>query len=146
MSYLALNTAATGLNALSMNLDVIANNLANVNTVGFKKSRANFEDLFYMQYAQPNLPRDNTSAYPTGLSTGIGAKVSGTELDMRRGPAEQTGMPYDMMIQGDGFFMVRTPDSVGGGLAYTRDGAFTLNNEGRLVMANSSGYSLTDPE
>lgn len=145
MSYLALNTAATGLNALSFNLDVIANNLANVNTVGFKKSRANFEDLFYIQLAQPNLPRDSVNSYPTGLAVGLGVQVSGTQLDMRQGPAEQTGAPLDMMIQGDGFFMLDTPDSIGGGLGYTRAGNFTTNADGEIVLANSVGYRLTDP-
>ncbi|MDZ4754105.1 MAG: flagellar basal-body rod protein FlgG [Phycisphaerae bacterium] len=146
MSYLALNTAATGLSALNFNLDVIANNLANVNTAGFKRSRANFEDLFYLKLAQPNLPNDTVNSYPTGMSTGLGVKISGTQLDMRQGPAEQTGMTYDMMIQGDGFFVLQTPDSVGGGLGYTRAGNFTLNADGQLVLANSPGYRLIEPE
>ncbi|MDZ4830097.1 MAG: flagellar basal-body rod protein FlgG [Phycisphaerae bacterium] len=146
MSYLALNTAATGLSALNFNLDVIANNLANVNTPGFKRSRANFEDLFYIQLAQPNLPRDTTSSYPTGLAVGLGVKVSGTQLDMQQGPVETTGLPYDLMIQGEGFFVVQTPDGVGGGQAYTRAGNFTLNADGNLVMANSPGYRLIEPE
>ncbi|MBL9150505.1 MAG: flagellar basal-body rod protein FlgG [Phycisphaerae bacterium] len=145
MSYLALNTAATGLNALSFNLDVVANNLANVNTVGFKKSRANFEDIYYVQLAQPNLPRDNTTSYPTGLAVGLGVKVSGTQLDMRQGPAEQTGAPLDMMIEGDGFFILDTPDSIGGGVGYTRAGNFTTNADGELVLANSAGYRLAEP-
>lgn len=146
MSYLALNTAATGLNALNTNLDVIANNLANVNTVGFKRSRANFEDLFYLQMAQPNLPKDPVNSFPTGLATGLGVKVSGTQLDMRSGPVEQTGSPYDLMIQGDGFFMVQTPEAVGGGIGYTRAGNFTPNAEGQLVLANAPGYRLIEPE
>jgi flagellar basal-body rod protein FlgG len=142
MSYLALNTAATGLSALSFNLDVIANNLANVNTTGFKKSRANFEDLFYIQLAQPNLPQDPVATNPTGLAVGLGVKVSGTQLDMRQGPAEITGNALDIMIQGEGFFVVRTPDALGGGQAYTRAGSFTLNADGDLVMTNSPGYYL----
>jgi flagellar basal-body rod protein FlgG len=146
MSYLALNTAATGLNALNFNLDVIANNLANVNTSGFKRSRTNFEDLFYLQLAQPNLPRDPVNSFPTGISTGLGVKVSGTQLDMRSGPVEMTGNPYDLMIQGEGFFVVQTPESVGGGLGYTRAGNFTTNADGQLVLANSSGYRLVEPE
>ncbi|MFO0827569.1 MAG: flagellar basal-body rod protein FlgG [Phycisphaerales bacterium] len=145
MSYLALNTAATGLSALSFNLDVIANNLANVNTVGFKRSRANFEDLYYVQLAQPNLPQDTINSYPTGLSVGTGVKVSGTELDMRQGPAEQTGLPLDVMIQGEGFFILDTPDSIGGGVAYTRAGNFALNADGDVVLANSPGYRLAEP-
>lgn len=146
MSYLALNTAATGLSALSTNLDVVANNLANVNTVAFKRSRCNFEDLFYTQLAQPNLPQDTINSYPTGLATGLGVKVSGTQLDMQQGGAEQTGFTYDLMIQGDGFFVVQTPDSVGGGVGYTRAGNFTLNGDGQLVLANSPGYKLVEPE
>ena len=146
MSYTALNTAATGLSALSTNLDVIANNLANVNTVGFKRSRANFEDLFYTQLAQPNLPQDTINSYPTGLSVGLGVKVSGTQLDMQQGSLEPTGMEYDMAIQGDGFFVVQTPSDVGGGRGYTRAGNFTLNADGQLVLANAAGYRLIEPE
>lgn len=146
MSYLALNTAATGLNALNTNLDVIANNLANVNTVGFKRSRANFEDQFYIQMNQPNLPKDPVNSFPTGLATGLGVKVSGTQLDMRSGPVEQTGSPYDVMIQGDGFFMLQIPESIGGGIGYTRAGNFTPNADGQLVLANAAGYRLIEPE
>ena len=146
MSYLALNTAATGLNALSFNLDVIANNLANVNTPAFKRSRTNFEDLFYLQLAQPNLPRDTVNSFPTGLSTGLGVKVSGTQLDTRTGPVEMTGAPYDMMIQGEGFFVVQTPDGIGGGVGYTRAGNFVPNADGQLVLANAPGYKLIEPE
>jgi flagellar basal-body rod protein FlgG len=73
-------------------------------------------------------------------------KVSGTQLDMRQGPAETTGFTYDMMIQGDGFFVLQTPDGVGGGVGYTRAGNFTLNADGQLVLANSPGYRLSEPE
>jgi flagellar basal-body rod protein FlgG len=128
------------------NLDVIANNLANVNTVGFKRSRVNFEDLFYLQMAQPNLPRDSVNSFPTGLATGLGVKVSGTQLDTRQGPAEQTGMTYDIMIEGDGFFVLQIPDSFGGGIGYTRAGNFTRNADGELVLANQPGYRLIEPE
>jgi flagellar basal-body rod protein FlgG len=146
MSYLALNTAATGLNALSFNLDVIANNLANVNTVGFKGSRANFEDIYYLQIAQPNLPRDSVNSFPTGISVGLGTRVSGTQLSMTQGPAETTGAPLDLMIEGDGFFVLQTPDDVGGGVGYTRAGNFVLNADGEMVLANSPGYRLAEPQ
>jgi flagellar basal-body rod protein FlgG len=141
MSYIALNTAATGMSACSISLDVTANNIANANTTGFKSSRANFEDLFYQELAQPGLPAGNSVQRPTGLYVGLGTQVSGTQLDFEQGPA-QPGLTYDMMIEGDGFFQLQVPQGVGEGIGYTRAGNFTLNSEGQLVLANSPGYKL----
>jgi len=143
MSYIALNTAATGMSALSTSLDVTANNLANANTTGFKSSRANFEDIFYQQLAQPGIPSGSGLQRPTGLYVGLGTQVSGTQLNFEQGPAETTGQTYDLMIEGDGFFQVDVPSDVGNGIGYTRAGNFTLNQNGEIVMGNSPGYKLT---
>ncbi len=88
MSYIALNTAATGMSACTIGLDVTANNIANANTTGFKASRANFEDLFYQELAQPGLPAGNAVQRPTGLYVGLGTQVSGTQLNFEQGPAQ----------------------------------------------------------
>lgn len=143
MSTIALNTASTGLNALSTSLDVTANNLANVNTVAFKTSSTNFEDLFYMTQALPGLEDDYGNARPTGLQVGLGVQVSGTSLDVSQGAFESRSDPMDLAIQGDGWFQVEipadlSPDSYG----YTRAGDFTRNQSGEWVMANSEGYRL----
>jgi flagellar basal-body rod protein FlgG len=142
MSYIALNTAATGMTACSISLDVTANNIANANTTGFKASRANFEDLFYQELAQPGLPAGAAVQRPTGLYVGLGTQISGTQLNFEQGAAQSTGLTYDMMIEGDGFFQLQIPADVGEGIGYTRAGNFTLNSEGQLVLANSPGYKL----
>jgi flagellar basal-body rod protein FlgG len=142
MSYIALNTAATGMTACSISLDVTANNIANANTTGFKASRANFEDLFYQELAQPGLPAGAAVQRPTGLYVGLGTQISGTQLNFEQGAAQSTGLTYDMMIEGDGFFQLQIPQDVGEGIGYTRAGNFTLNSEGQLVLANSPGYRL----
>ncbi len=142
MSYIALNTAATGMSACSISLDVTANNIANANTTGFKASRANFEDLFYQELSQPGLPAGNSVQRPTGLYVGLGTQVSGTQINFEQGPAQATGLTYDMMIEGDGFFQLQVPADLGEGIGYTRAGNFTLNSEGQLVLANSPGYRL----
>ncbi|MFZ9880918.1 MAG: flagellar basal-body rod protein FlgG [Phycisphaerales bacterium] len=142
MSYIALNTAATGLSALSTALDVTANNLANANTTGFKSARANFEDLFYQEMAQPGLPSDAGAQRPTGLYVGLGTEISGTQLNFAQGPAQETGQPFDMMIEGDGFFQVEISPDQGEGVGYTRAGNFVRNAEGQLVLGNSQGFRM----
>src|SRR4051812_6822256 len=104
MAIVALHSASTGLSALSTELDVIANNLANVNTDGFKASRANFQDLLYLEKAQPGAENANGDLRPTGLYVGLGTKVSGTQLDFRAGSAKNTGQELDLLIDGPGFF------------------------------------------
>ena len=138
----ALSTAASGMDAQQTHLDVTANNIANANTTGFKASRANFEDLFYQELAQPGLPAGNSVQRPTGLYVGLGTQVSGTQINFEQGPAQSTGLTYDMMIEGDGFFQLQVPADLGEGIGYTRAGNFTLNSEGQLVLANSPGYRL----
>ncbi len=143
MGVIAMQSASTGLRALNTRLDVIANNLANVNTEGFKTSRANFEDLLYIERAQPGVENNNGDQRPTGLYVGLGVKVSGTQQDFSQGPPVPSENPLDWYIEGKGFFQVQVEADLGeGGLAYTRAGNFTLNSEGEIVLANSDGRRL----
>ncbi len=144
MAILALHSASTGLSALNTALDVTANNLANVNTVGFRSSRVNFQDLLYIERAQPGVENNNGDTRPIGQYVGLGVKVSGTQLDFKQGSFIATGNPLDLTIQGNGFFSVAVEDSLGG-VAYTRVGSFTLNRDGELVLANSEGRRLEPP-
>ncbi len=146
MAVLAMQSAASGLRALDTRLDVIANNLANVNTEGFKSSRVNFEDLLYIERAQPGTENNNGDQRPTGLYVGLGVRVSGTQQDFTQGPPIPGTSPLDMMIEGRGFFKVAVETDLGeGGFAYTRMGNFVLNSNGTIVLANSDGRIL-DPE
>ncbi len=143
MAVLALHSASTGLRALSTSLDVIANNLANSNTDGFKSSRVNFQDLLYIERAQPGVENINGDQRPTGVYVGLGVKESGTQVDFRQGAALNTGRELDMMIEGNGFFQVQVEDELGAdGLAYTRAGNFAVSAEGEIVLANDQGRRL----
>ncbi len=143
MANIALQSAATGLSALNTKLDVIANNLANVNTNGFKTSRANFQDLLYVEKAQPGTENSIGDRRPTGLYVGLGVKVSGTQVDFTQGTLINTGRDLDLAIEGDGFLKVKVEDSLGGGgVAYTRAGNLTLNKDGEIVLANDTGRRL----
>jgi flagellar basal-body rod protein FlgG len=142
MATIALQSAASGLSALNTRLDVIANNLANTNTDGFKASRANFEDLLYIERRQPGVENANGDQRPTGLYVGLGVKVSGTQLDFAQGSPITTNRELDLFIDGQGFFQVQVQDELGGGTAYTRAGNFTLNADGELVLANDQGRRL----
>ena len=125
-------------------MDITANNLANVNTAGFKASRANFQDLMYIEQQQPGTRNTNGDQRPIGLYVGLGTKISGTQFDFSEG-APVKGGDLDLMIQGNGFFRVTVPESLGtGGYAYTRAGQFTLNSEGQIVLASDTGRRL-DP-
>ncbi len=140
MAINALQSAASGLSALNTSLDVTANNLANVNTPGFKASRTNFQDLLYVEKAQPGVVNANQDQRPIGLYVGLGVRVSGTQLDFTQGAPQVTNRPLDVMVKGNGFFQVAVEDSLGsGGLAYTRAGNFALNSDGELVLANDQG-------
>jgi flagellar basal-body rod protein FlgG len=139
----ALHSAASGLTALNTALDVTANNLANVNTPGFKTSRVNFQDLLYIEKAQPGVTNTNGDQRPMGLYVGLGVKVSGTQLDFTQGAPQQTGRQLDAMIDGNGFFQVAVEDNKGvNGKAYTRTGNFSLNSNGELVLANDQGRRI----
>jgi len=140
MAITALHTAATGMEALSMKIDVIANNVANAETVGFKSSRVNFQDLLYQIRAQPGVQTGTDTASPLGTQIGLGVLVSNTQLNFKQGSA-MAGANLDVMIEGDGFFQVELPD---GRTAYTRAGNFVRNSEGELVLGNSMGYRLLD--
>ena len=116
-------------------MSVISNNLANVNTTGYKEDRAVFEDLLYQNQTQVGADTSQTTQSPSGLSIGTGVQVVSTEKEYSQGSLTQTGNPLDVAIQGQGFFQVQMPD---GTLAYTRDGTFQSNAQGQLVT--SSGY------
>ena len=118
-------------------IDNIANNLANTNTTGFKESRVNFEDLFYQTIKSPGAYSSEYTQSPTGIQIGLGSKVSSIEKEFTQGDLQQTSNPLDIAISGQGFFQVQMPD---GETAYTRDGTFDTNSQGQLVDAN--GYPL----
>jgi len=129
----ALWTAKTGLDAQQTRMSVISNNLANVNTTGFKRDRAVFEDLIYQNYRQVGAANNQQDEVPTGLNVGTGVRVVATEKQHSQGNIQQTDNALDMAINGRGFFQVLQPD---GSMAYTRDGDFSLNSDGQLVTAN----------
>jgi len=143
MAITALNSAATGLRALSTRIDVIANNLANAETTAFKRSRANFEDLMYLVLKQPGTTNGNGEVSPAGIFVGLGTRISNTQLDFEQGSPESTNRPLDVSIQGDGFFKVKLLDAVGDGTGYTRNGNFFINKDGDLVVGMGDGYKLS---
>jgi len=135
----SLYTAASGMDVQQTNLDTISNNLANVNTTGFKKQRAEFQDLLYQTISAPGSDTTNTTETPNGIQVGLGSKLIATNRIFGQGSLRNTGRPLDMAITGRGFFQVTLPN---GDPAYTRDGSFTMDQNGQLVT--SSGY-LVDP-
>jgi len=145
MAITALNAAATGLRALSTRIDVVANNLANAETTAFKRSRANFEDLMYLTLKQPGTASASGDISPAGIFVGLGVRISNTQLDLEQGSMESTNAPWDVAIQGNGFFRVKVNDSVGDGTAYTRNGSFFVNQEGELILGMGDGYKLVPP-
>lgn len=136
----SLYTAKTGLAAQQLKLDTIANNLANVSTTGFKRSRVAFQDLLYQNLRQPGAMSSVQTNLPTGLQVGTGVRAVATERLHTQGNLEKTGNSKDVAIQGRGFFMVQLPDGTN---AYTRDGSFHMNENGRLVTA--SGFPVVPP-
>jgi flagellar basal-body rod protein FlgG len=129
----ALFSAASGLQAQQMNVDVIANNIANSNTPGFKKDRINFQDLLYQTYRESGTSTLSGAQNPTGLRIGLGVKPVATEKLFEQGAFQHTGNPLDLVIEGDGFFKVQTAD---GSTAYTRDGTFRMDGVGNVVTAD----------
>jgi flagellar basal-body rod protein FlgG len=127
----------TGLDAQQTNLDVIANNLANVATNGFKRSRAVFEDLLYQTIRAPGAQSSQNTQLPSGLQVGTGVRPVATARIFTQGNLQQTGNSFDVAINGAGFFQIQFPD---GSTAYTRDGSFHLDSQGQLVTA--SGFVL----
>ncbi len=136
----ALWTAASGMNAQQLNVDVIANNLANVNTSGFKRSRVDFQDVLYQTDRVPGSASARGSQLPTGIQVGLGTRPGAVYKLFSQGTFQATGNELDMVIEGNGFFQVVQPD---GSTAYTRDGGFKLDTQGRVVT--SDGYTL-EPE
>lgn len=128
----ALNTAATGMQAQQTQMDVTANNMANLSTNGFKKERAEFEDLMYQTIKEPGTASGDNAVSPLGVQTGLGVKTSAIKKDFSTGSAVITNRPLDLMIEGKGFFAVQTPN----GISYTRDGAFTKDPNGVIVDRN----------
>jgi flagellar basal-body rod protein FlgG len=129
----ALYTAATGMEAQQLQIDVIANNLANVNTTGFKKSRADFQDLLYQTIRAPASQTTNNTQSPTGIQVGLGARPAAVSRINTQGDYTQTGNDLDLAIEGTGFFQVQLPD---GSLAYTRAGALKLDSQGNVVTSD----------
>jgi flagellar basal-body rod protein FlgG len=127
----------TGLDAQQTQMDVTANNLANVSTHGFKRSRAVFEDLLYQTIRQPGAQSSGQTQLPSGLQLGTGVRPVATERVFTQGNLQQTSNPLDIAVQGNGFFQVQMPD---GTSAYTRDGSFQVNAQGQLVT--SSGFPV----
>lgn len=147
MAIMALNSAATGLRALSTRIDVIANNLANAETTAFKRSRMNFEDLMYLTLRQPGATGNGGGAQsdvsaPSGTYVGLGVKISNTQVDLEQGPMENTNRPLDVAIEGNGFLRVKILNSIGNGYGYTRNGNFFVNNEGKLIVGMGDGYRV----
>ena len=133
----ALRAAASGMFAQQMNIDTIANNLANVNTTGFKRTRPEFQDLMYQTIRSSGVTQNPNIQPPLEMQVGTGSTAVATLRNFTQGDITQTGNPLDVAIQGDGFFQVRRPD---GTIAYTRDGAMKVSSDGTIVT--SQGYLL----
>lgn len=133
----ALNTAGTGMVAQQFNLDIIANNLANVNTTGFKSQRAEFQDMVYQSLRASGASAGGAATTPEPVQVGLGSKFSASAASFAAGAFQNTGNALDIAIAGDGFFQVELPD---GTTAYTRDGAFKVDANGLVV--SSDGYAL----
>jgi flagellar basal-body rod protein FlgG len=133
----ALDTLATGLEASQTMMNTIADNLANVNTTGFKSETPEFQSLLYQDGIQPGANSTGTTIYPSGLEVGSGVKVASIKDTLTQGTLTSTGNPLDLAINGSGYFQIMQPN---GQTAYTRDGSFQLNQNGQLV--NSSGYQV----
>jgi flagellar basal-body rod protein FlgG len=142
MAIAALHSASTGLSALSTAIDVSANNIANANTVGFKASRTNFQDLLYSQKSQPGTENVIGDIRPGGIQVGLGTRISNTQADFSTGSPLKTNNDFDVMINGEGFFKVRVLPDQGDGFGYTRAGNFFRNRNGDLVLGNSDGPLL----
>jgi flagellar basal-body rod protein FlgG len=129
----ALYSAASGMTAQQLNVDNIANNLANANTAGFKMRRAQFQDLLYQNMIQPGAAAGQQTTIPAGLQLGLGTRAASNEIIFMQGAFSQTNNPLDLAIQGSGFFQIR---QASGELAYTRAGQFQLDRNGNMVTSN----------
>jgi flagellar basal-body rod protein FlgG len=131
----ALFSAASGMVAQQLNVDNIANNLANANTTGYKSRQAQFQDLLYQNILQPGASAGQQTTVPAGLQLGLGTRASSNEIIFSQGSLTQTGNPLDLSIQGNGFFQILQSN---GQLAYTRDGSFQLDMNGNVVTSNGN--------
>jgi len=132
----ALHTAATGMKAQEVNVQVISNNLANMRTTGYKRQRAEFQDLLYEHVRRVgSQTSDQGNLLPAGIELGSGVKTVGTPRLMTQGSLAQTGKDFDVAVRGEGFFKITLPD---GRTAYTRDGSFELDAQGRIVTAQGN--------
>ncbi len=136
----SLWTAASGMVGQQFNIDTISNNLSNVNTTGFKKNRAEFEDLIYQTVKMAGTPATEISEVPTGIQVGHGVKVAATQKMFEQGSLQATGNKMDIALEGEGFFKVQMYD---GSMAYTRDGSFKIDSNRQVVTSN--GYLLEPP-
>ena len=133
----ALWSAASGMVAQQLNVDTISNNLANVNTAGFKRSRVDFQDLMYQTMRSAGTPVAQGVELPTGIQVGLGTRAAATTKDFTQGTFQQTGNALDLVVEGDGFFQVMAPN---GQIEYTRAGSFKLDSGGNVVT--SDGYQI----
>ncbi|MHC4712572.1 MAG: flagellar basal-body rod protein FlgG [Planctomycetota bacterium] len=141
MALTALFSAATGMQAQETNVDVISNNIANVNTTAFKRSRANFQDLLYQQISPAGAIDSSGNQIPSETAIGLGVQLVNTQREFSQGRLIQTDRDLDVALEGKGFFQVELPDDVGrGGYGYTRDGNLYVDSEGNLVTAQ--GYMI----
>lgn len=143
MSVQALYTAASGMDAMQTKLDVIANNLANVSTTGFKKDRANFEDLLYRNEVYPGMLDNNQAPTAVGTHIGLGTRVTSVQMDHRQGTIQQTGRELDIAIEGRGFLQVMDPLTQQ--IQYTRAGNLNINANGNLVLGSALTGRLLEP-
>jgi flagellar basal-body rod protein FlgG len=143
MSVQTLYTAATGMESLQTKLDVIANNLANVNTTGFKAGRANFEDLFYRTDEFPGKQDAQGNLTAVGTQIGLGSRVASVQTDLRQGAFQETGEALDLAVEGQGMF--RVTDPVTNLQLFTRAGNFSINAQGQLVIGSAQTGRLVDP-
>lgn len=143
MSVQSLYTAATGMESLQRKLDVVANNLANVNTTGFKRDRANFEDLFYRHYKMPGAQDSAQQLTPTGISVGLGSRVQSVQTSFEQGIFQQSDQPLDVAIEGQGFLQVIDPATQQ--TVYTRAGNLSINANGDLVVGSAQTGRVVEP-
>jgi flagellar basal-body rod protein FlgG len=134
----ALWTAASGMQGQQKSIDVVANNLANVNTTGFKRSRADFQDLMYQNLKSTGSPATNTTQVPTGIQIGLGSRLAAVTKIFTAGDMTQTGNELDIAIEGNGFFPITLPD---GTLGYSRAGAFKRDSTGQVVTSDGNPLS-----
>lgn len=139
----ALWSASTGMIAQQTNIDQISNNLANVNTTGYKKTSMDFQDLLYANMRQPGTVNSRGVAIPTGFQVGMGVRAAGIRTDYSSGNLEQTNNPYDLALTSDAFFEINLPD---GQIAYTRSGGFRIDGQGSLVTVEGYRLNITNTD